>query len=252
MVDELSAAEPLKPETPSDDELRLWQALSEGQRDARDQLIEAHLPLARIVAAQVYSGRIDDDLEFGDYLQFATIGLLEAIDRFDPARGVSFRSFANLRVRGAVLDGLERLSEKRQQIATRQRLRQERTSSAKLALKEHPENVFHQLADVAISLALGYLLEAEAEDRPGLLLSTSPEYAGIEFRQLKERMHRLLSNLPHRERMVIKYHYFHGLTFDQIAGELRLTKSRISQLHKKAIDLLRRQMETTAEYDVAW
>src|SRR5262245_21524787 len=89
-------------------ELALWRRLR-GSRDAdaRDGLLALHMPYARIVAATYYSRRYNDEVEFGDYLQYASIGLLEALERFDPERGAQFRTFAARRMHGAILNGLE-------------------------------------------------------------------------------------------------------------------------------------------------
>lgn len=100
-------------------------------RAAREQLIAHYLPHARMVAAMVYRTRYHDEIEFADYLQLASVGLIEAIDRFDATRGVPFRSYATWRVRGAILNGLDYQTEKQQQIAVRRRLRDERLESIK-------------------------------------------------------------------------------------------------------------------------
>ena len=110
----------------------LWQKLRDGgDDDARARLLEIHLPYAKVVAASYYSRRYHDEIEFGDYLQFASLGMIEALDRYDPQRGVQFRTFAARRMHGSILNGLERLTEKQQQIAARQRLRQERLQDVK-------------------------------------------------------------------------------------------------------------------------
>src|SRR6478609_9211446 len=113
-------------------EAALWQDLrASGNADARSQLLALHLPYARVVAAIYYSRRFHDEIEFGDYLQYASIGMLEALERYDPTRGVQFRTFAARRMHGSILNGLERLTEKQQQIAMRQRLRTERAQELK-------------------------------------------------------------------------------------------------------------------------
>ena len=104
----------------SNQESALWKRLRDGaDTGARDALLAMHMPYAKVVAASYYSRRFHDEIEFGDYLQYASVGLLEAMDRYDPARGVQFRTFAARRMHGAILNGLERLTEKQQQIAAR-------------------------------------------------------------------------------------------------------------------------------------
>src|SRR5215468_7623359 len=91
-------------------------ALWERFRDTRSvplrgRLIERYLPLARAAAARFYRLRSDDSVPFEDYLQYARIGLVEAIDDYDPSREASFETYSSYRIRGAVLNGLGRESE---------------------------------------------------------------------------------------------------------------------------------------------
>ena len=88
-------------------ERALWQRWR-GDRDeqARQRLLDLHLPYARVVAASYYAKRFHDEIEFGDYLQLASLGLVEALGRFDPGFGVQFRTFAARRMHGAILDSL--------------------------------------------------------------------------------------------------------------------------------------------------
>jgi len=90
----------------------LWAQFAQSrQGPPREDLIAHYLPLARIWAAKLYRVRVDDSVPFDDYLQYARLGLLEAIDRFDPAREASFETFSSYRIRGAILNGLGRESE---------------------------------------------------------------------------------------------------------------------------------------------
>ena len=100
-----------------------------GDAQARARLFDRHADFARMLAARCYRSRYVRELEFGDYAQFAMIGLLEAIDRFDPTRGVPFEAYAALRINGAVISGAESLDERQQQIATRQAMRRDRAQA---------------------------------------------------------------------------------------------------------------------------
>jgi RNA polymerase sigma factor FliA len=94
-------------------EAELWELWREHADDgARQRLLDLHLPYARIVAASYYAKRFHDEIEFADYLQLASLGLIEALGRFDPGVGVQFRTFAARRMHGAILDGIEQLTEK--------------------------------------------------------------------------------------------------------------------------------------------
>ncbi|GAB2842921.1 FliA/WhiG family RNA polymerase sigma factor [Pseudoduganella ginsengisoli] len=227
----------------------LWAAVRAGDDAARARLLEAYLPFAGVMAARMYAGRIEHDLDYEDYLQFGTIGLIEAADRYDPAHGVLFKTYAAHRINGAIQNGLEQMSEKRVQVSTRQRLRAERREGAVIA---EDKDVFQQLADIAVGLAIGYLI-----DEPEAYLqedaSAPPvQYGGMELQQLRNRMQALVDGLPPRERLVIKYHYLQQLPFNLIAESMGLTKGRVSQIHSKALALLREAMKAVKACDVAW
>src|SRR4051794_38625496 len=97
----------------SDDSVRaLWERFRRtGDSSLRAQLIERYLHLARGAAKRYFRLRSDDFVPFMDYLQYARIGLVEAIDDYDPGRAASFETYSSYRIRGALLNGLGRESE---------------------------------------------------------------------------------------------------------------------------------------------
>lgn len=234
----------------------LWQQwIGGGDASAREQLLGLHMPYARVVAASYYARRFSDDVEFGDYLQYASVGLLEAMDRYDPARGVQFRTFAARRMHGAILNGLQRLTEKHQQIAARQRLRAERLqdvrelAGAEAAAPNAPEQLMRIVAEAGIGLAVCWMLEGTAMVDAGASAGTLHFYEGAQLRQLRQRLAEAVERLPPQERTVIRHHYLQDVPFDRIAAELQLTKGRISQIHKQALLHLRRLVGAPADWD---
>jgi RNA polymerase sigma factor for flagellar operon FliA len=236
--------------SPTGEEAVLWQQLR-NQRDAnaRERLLELHLGYARIVAGAYYARRFHDEIEYADYLQYASVGLLEALDRFDPARGVQFRTFAARRMHGAILNGLERFTEKQQQIAARQRLRADRMADVKALAGEGsgteagtPQTADQLLAFVSeagIGLALCWLLEGSGMVDAGAASVSQPFYRSAEMRQLRQRLVLAIEGLPAQERTVIRRHYLQEVPFEQIATDLQLTRGRISQVHRRALLRLR-------------
>lgn len=232
-----------------------WREFAQTRDPAlRNALIEAHLGLARTVAAVLYRHRGGLEVEFADYMQFATLGLIEAVDRFDVDRGVAFGSFATLRIRGAVLNNLFGLSEQYQQIDLRKRLRQERAESLQKASGSSAD-LFGQLAEMAVGLALSHLLEGS-----GMLQSTDDAagayqqqfYDSAGERQLRESLGHDVETLPDQERRVVRYHYFQSIGFTEIAALLGVSKGRVSQIHRRALMLLRqaRSGRTSVERDI--
>ena len=247
----------------------LWQRLREsGDAQTRRELIEHYLPYARIVAATYYARRMHDEIEFSDYLQLACRGLMESVDRYDPALGAQFTTFAARRMHGAILDGLERLTEKQQQISARKRLRQDRLQAAKALASEGKGSVmaggrraagndelFRYLAEVSIGLALGILLEGTGmieQDSLGNASEPDQHYRQYELAQLRQQMRELVGRLPEQQRTVVKYHYLQEHSFTEIAEQLGLTKGRISQIHTQALASLRNLLAKRNPINVAF
>jgi RNA polymerase sigma factor for flagellar operon FliA len=238
-------------------ESALWKRLRDNaDSGARDALLSMHMPYAKVVAASYYSRRFHDEIEFGDYLQYASLGLLEALERYDPARGVQFRTFAARRMHGAILNGLERLTEKQQQIAARQRLRAERMQDVKALAHEagatpgqQPEQLMRFVSDVGIGLALCWMLDGTAMIENEEAATAIPFYQDHALRQARERLLRAVDSLAPQERTVIRNHYLQEMPFDEIAASLQLTKGRISQIHKQALLHLRAAVRDRSDWD---
>jgi RNA polymerase sigma factor FliA len=241
-------------------EAALWQQLRSGaDAAARDALLQRHLPYARTVAATYYGKRWHDEVEFGDYLQLATVGLLEAMERYEPGRGAQFRTFAARRMHGAILDGLERLTEKQQQATALQRLRSERAAAVRELAQERAgeaggqaEQLLRFVSEAGLGLAIAWMLEGTGMVDDPARAETVPFYRNAELRQLRERLHVLVDGLPPQQRTVIRYHYVQGVPFERIADMLRLTKGRISQVHKQALLALRASFAAAAQLDSSW
>lgn len=245
------------------DESSLWRRFRAGDEGAaRDGLLALHLPYAKTVAATYYARRYHDEIEFGDYFQLASVGLLEALQRYDPERGVQFRTFAARRMHGAILNGLERLTEKQQQIAARRRLRTERLEDLKsLALEQSgstgaapqtPQQLLRFVTEAGIGIALGWMLEGSCMVEGPERASDLPFYRSTEIRQLRERLQQAIEGLPGPERTVVRGHYLQEMPFDEIAAMLQLTKGRISQIHKRALIRLRAAIGAQADWEAVF
>ncbi len=244
-----------KAELTAEEEAALWRRLAEGRDKtaARLGLIEYYLETARIVAAKLYAHRPSGELEFADYMQYATVGLLEAIDKYDPTRNASFKTYATYRIHGAVLSGIEKSSEKSEQGAFVKRLRQERTESLKKeAERGKKTDLFYEMVDVAIGLALGYMLEDSGMFLDETKKTADDPYHCCELKLLKERIVPIIDALPDRERLVIRYHYYQYIDFKEISEILGISTGRVSQLHARALTLLRQAYESLNQFDVSY
>jgi RNA polymerase sigma factor FliA len=247
------------------DEVSLWKLWrAESDEGARQQLLTLHMPYARIVAASYYAKRMHNEIEFGDYLQLASLGLLDAMERFDPQLGVQFRTFAARRMHGAILDGLEKLTEKQQQIAARQRLLSQRRTAIKEAAAieadgeagspaaRTSEQVLKYVAEAGLAFALSWILDGSGMLDRGAGTESMPFYRSVELRQMRERIVELVNTLPPQERKVILYHYFQEVSFEDVAHSMQLTRARISQIHRKALIHLKEVLRARQDCDVLW
>lgn len=243
-------------------EAALWELWrSHGDQEARAQLLAMHLPYARIVAASYFRKRFHNEIEFDDYLQLASVGLIESMERFDPAAGAQFRTFAARRMHGAILDGLEHLTEKQQQIAARQRLKAQRhkslaegalePSTAADAGARPQEKALQYIAEAGLAFALAWLLDGTGMVEPVDKSEAIPFYRSVELRELRERILDLVRGLPPQEKKVIHSHYLQEQPFEEIAVQMGVSKSRVSQLHRQALMRLREILRAPPACDVS-
>lgn len=230
-------------------EPQLWKDLKEnGSASARERLFDLYLPLARQVARR-RAFRAAADIAFDDLFQLACAGLLEALDQFDPGRGVLFKHYAARRIAGSVLDGVAKMNELRDQISHRRKAHADRVRSlrARDPAAESEARAIEELADLAVNLAIGFMLEDA-----GLVASETSTfryatgYESLAWRQTAAALAAELSRLPEREQVVVRHHYLDGMGFSEIAALLSLSKGRVSQIHKSAITLLRKRLPSWA------
>lgn len=197
--------------------------------------------LARSIARRGPHRRASDA---EDTEHFAYEGLLQAIDRFDPLRGVPFGAFARRRITGCIADGAARQTEFAAQVVRRNRAERERLQA--LA----PDNVaapdaLSALSALVTDLAVGLLLEDagvarlhEQED------ARANVYDTLAMRELVAVLGAEVSRLPEREATIIRLHYEDGVSFTHISELMQLSKGRISQLHRAALAKLKRKMRS--------
>jgi RNA polymerase sigma factor FliA len=221
------------------DEAGLWQAFRHGANDgARKQLIERHMDFARIMAGKLFARRTSNDVLFEEYVQLASVALIECVDRFEPGGAATFRTYASHRISGAILSGLESMSDRARQSALKRRTEQERAQSLRADGDNPTSDTFSKLASLAIGLAVGFMLDDVAAFRDEDSAYVDNAYSSLATRQMHHRLRQLVEQLPERERSIVHSHYFNEVPFEQLATELKLTKGRVSQLHKRAIDTL--------------
>lgn len=219
----------------------LWEQWHDRRESVvRNALVVRYSPWARMVARDVYMRVHYLGDAWQDCAQNALIGLLEAIDRFDPNRSVKFETYARHRVRGAVFNGLRTLRESLAKGSQEGARTYDQTSmvverTRSLDDDSAPDSLDAFVA-ITVGLSLGFLLDEGSF--PGIK-TPSDAYAELEKEELRAFVAEGLGQLDEREQMILTLHYYHHIPFVDIAFRLGITKGRVSQLHKRALDRLR-------------
>jgi RNA polymerase sigma factor FliA len=226
--------------------------------DTRDTIVASHIGLVHHMARQI-SRRLAVDFDFDELVSSGTIGLINAVDSFDPERGVTFSTFAAPRIRGAILDEL-----RRQDHAPRSIRRKSREIAGAREALTRSDGYSPTDAEVAahlqIDLETFWRWQSEVEgsffvplDQPmneddrrsGTLAQSLPGLSGemiedeIDHQQEVEALREALMELKEQERIVLSLYYFEELKLHEIGTILELTESRVSQIRSRAITKLR-------------
>jgi len=199
-------------------------------------------------------------VEADDLLSYGRTGLLDAARRFDPQRGVPFRAYATLRVRGTIVDGIRTISPLPRRAYERLRGLMAMDSfnegviddafsavSAAVSPQAADDALAEHLANLATAMALGMIatpVRGEDDEVAALSLSESPETAA-ENAELRDVVRGALATLPPQEAELVRRHYLEGDRFDEVAADLGLSKSWASRLHAKAIGRLAKRLKAT-------
>ncbi|MES1259589.1 MAG: FliA/WhiG family RNA polymerase sigma factor [Gemmatimonadota bacterium] len=226
--------------------------------EARAEILEQHLGLVHH-AVRGIAGRVGDAVEYDDLLGAGTLGLVQALEAFDPDRGFAFTTFAMQRIRGAVLDQLRAADWRPRSARTRGRMiaaatvaveqRSQRRAGATDVAKELGVELetyweWKSAAESGGTVSLDATLGGNEERGPSLteLLTDertpSPDH-GTNSRDRSEILRSALQSLPEQQRLVLTLYYYEELTLRQIAEVLHVTESRISQVRSAAIKTLR-------------
>jgi len=223
---------------------QLWTEYAQGDGNARERLIHLYLPLAKRIAASLYARRIGDQVEFGDYLHLAYVGLIEAIQRYRSDSDAQFATFATYRIRGSVLNSIPKMTETGDRIAFLKLQRRERTQSW---LEPSPDKPTREgvagLLDLVVGIALTVQLEEIAETHSVEPTPAVDPYASRAYDDMQRGLREVVGLLGGRERQVVDLHYFHHMGFEDIARALGVTKGRVSQIHKKALETVRATLQ---------
>jgi RNA polymerase sigma factor FliA len=224
--------------------------------ESRNAVVLEHYPLVQRIANRVaHSYGLPVGLETADLVSYGVLGLVEAWERFDPARGVPFESYAIPRVRGAIVDAIRNGDWVPRKVRDRARRINERTTTLTAQLGRTPttEEIEASLGPDAGKRnrmpATVLTLEAQVADGSltvaDALVDTGAEEPGwaLEDAELRRQLVSSINCLPERERFILTLYYFQNVQLTEIARVLGVTESRVSQIHMRALEMLRGQLQ---------
>src|SRR5262245_37121508 len=225
--------------------------------EVKSKLIEAYFPLVRYIAERLAS-TLPASVDVDDLTSMGTFGLIEAIDRFDITRGYQFKTYCTARVRGAILDSLRTNDWVPRLVRLRVNLVDKTLRRLHAEFGREPTAVemadalgmsldgYRALREEASPVSMLSLTDETSEDAEGgsRMIDLVRDEKGIDPRREQHRrdvQDLLFKNLSEKEQLIVQMYYYEGLSMREIAQMLKLTESRICQIHAKVIKRLKDQ-----------
>jgi len=224
--------------------------------DHQHDRVVASLAFVESLARRMAS-TMPHSIDLGDLVQDGVLGLMDAANRFDETRGIKFETFAERRVRGAMIDALRRDAwprgvrrVRRELEAAREALRRELGAEPTLsdlakrvgADESQLERTIVRINTIESTSPLANLETVDSASLPAVLVPSEPPSPDALFEQgeVRDRVRRAMASLPPRERHIVHLYYFAEATMKQIGEEIGVNESRVSQLHARAMQRLRK------------
>ena len=238
---------------------KLWQEYIKNQSEQlREQIIIEYVPLVKLVAGRLnmYLGYT---VEYDDLVSYGIFGLIDAIDKFDYGKGIKFETYASLRIRGSILDQIRKLDwiprsvrqKQKQMEGAVSKLEKEKGANVKdrdiaeeLGISLDEYRSWEGLTNISNIASLDEFMETGTENGVKEFRNTAyvePEEA-VDRDEVKKMLMDALNLLTEKERKVVLLYYYEDLTLKEVARVLEVSESRISQLHSKALEKMKKQL----------
>ncbi len=241
---------------------------SEAEASARftpeeERMMVEHLPIVRYIARRIHE-RLPQHVEMEELVSAGVLGLMDAFQKFDPAKKVQFRSYAQFRIRGAILDSLRTLDWSPRDLRRKGRAIEQamRALTSRLGRSPSEQEIaselqmelgdYQQLLGELKGLEIGTLHLERSEDSGEEELAYVPNRPEDDplFRclqgEMRQRLIEAISELPERERLVMTLYYYEEMTMKEIGLTLGVVESRVSQIHASAVLHLRSMLADLA------
>ncbi len=245
---------------PRKDSTYINPTLRNRESDPKRQRFYDNLGLVHMVVNRMYAPNLSESgmLEKGDLIQFGVLGLLDAVERFDPTRGVQFSTYAVNRIRGSIQDELRKIDwiprsvrkKDREADAMTQKVAEftgkgSTAEEVMLRLRLTQEE-YVRVLERASNATIEMTVPLDEEIQAIAALATDEEADPSEIAARKHAREVLLDaveELPDRERLVITLYYYEELTFKEIGRVLQLSESRVFQIHSEVLQMLREALQ---------
>ncbi|AVP54189.1 RNA polymerase sigma factor [Clostridium tetani] len=229
--------------------------------DVKEGLVKKYIPLVKYIASRVIIGKTKY-IDYDDLVGYGMLGLMDAMQKFDPSKGMKFSTYASIRIRGSMIDELRRISPISK--SAMDKLNRYNEAVEKLQMKNFKEPKLEEVAkELDMSLKevaqienyINYISIVSLEDfifsdeEDMSLMATvvdknspSPEKI-LEEKELIEYLEKAINKLKQRDRIVLSLYYYERLTLKEIGKVLDVSESRVCQLHSRAIVHLRSELK---------
>jgi RNA polymerase sigma factor for flagellar operon FliA len=236
----------------------LWERFKlSAERESRDRLILHYAPLVKYVAGRIYS-RLPNTVDQADLVSYGILGLIDAIEKFEPSRGIKFETYAVARIRGAILDELRSIDWVPRSVRSKARAADQAYSRLEASLSRTPtdaelavelgmtsvelDTLLRQTARAGVAQLDDVLYGSERTLGDSLADSGDGPTVALEVAETRGLLSRSIALLPDRERTVLTLYYYEGLNLSEIGEILGVTESRACQIHTKAVARLRQRL----------
>lgn len=242
----------------------LWEEYEKTKSsDIRERIIIEYAPLVKLVAGRL-SMYLGHNVEYDDLVGYGVFGLIDAIDKFDFSKEVKFETYASLRIRGAILDQIRKMDWIPRTVRQKQKKLEQAIRELELSTGKYPTD--EALAN-ALEISVDELNEWQSNVKVNNLISLNeyieqgseiemdpvrnshfeqPEKI-VEREDLKVILAKSLEDLTEKERTVVVLYYYEELTLKEISRVLEVSESRVSQLHTRALQKLRKRLGNQIE-----
>jgi RNA polymerase sigma factor for flagellar operon FliA len=218
----------------------------------RDRIVLEHLSLVRAIAVRVYE-TLPVHIDLDDLIHAGVLGLFDAAEKFDSNQAVAFKSYAKHRIKGAILDSLRQMDWASRDLRKRHKQLEKVTRELTATLAEEPSEAdiaekmgvgIERWRQMAIELRMMGLVSAssrpaDSEDKPAPEFPAKPDLRPdrlCEHQQLGDALQQAIETLPGRYQRVVSLYYTREMTMKEIGGILGINESRVSQIHKTALE----------------